>query len=126
MMNSSKVTICGELDKNGVRRLLYQCDCLVLSSRSESQGLVLLEALSTGIPAISTDCIPQSIRINDGTYIVPVDDAEELKACMHKVAIDNNINGRHISKEVASLASPQYIGEKLSELFLQIVKQHKS
>ena len=126
MMNSSKVTICGELDKNGVRRLLYQCDCLVLASRSESQGLVLLEAMSTGIPAISTDCIPQSIRINDGTYIVPVDDAEELKACMHKVAIDNNINGRHISKKVASLASPQYIGEKLSELFLQIVKQHKS
>ncbi len=36
-------------------RLLRKCDCFVMSSRYEGQGIVLLEALVLGIPCISVD-----------------------------------------------------------------------
>ena len=67
-----KVRTYGQLDKERIRRLLYNSDALVLATRSESQGLVLLEALSTGIPAISTEAIPKSVRIDCFSWFVPV------------------------------------------------------
>lgn len=48
-----KVILTGPLDNP--LSLLKQCDCFVLSSLYEGQGIVLLEAMSLGIPVISTD-----------------------------------------------------------------------
>lgn len=51
---SGQVIFHGELDKRGVRDLLYSSDALVLASRSEAQPLVIMEAVCTGIPAVTT------------------------------------------------------------------------
>ncbi len=48
-----KVILTGPLDNPFP--LLRQCDCFVLSSLYEGQGLVLLEAMALGVPVISTD-----------------------------------------------------------------------
>lgn len=48
-----KVILTGPLDNPF--SLLRQCDCFVLSSLYEGQGLVLLEAMALGVPVISTD-----------------------------------------------------------------------
>ena len=78
-----KVVVHGELDKAGVRDLLYRCDALALATRSEVQPLSLLEAMSTGIPAISTECIPRSLRIEGGCVIVPIDDSDARSQIYH-------------------------------------------
>ena len=47
---------------------LVMSDALILSSDHEGQGLVLLEAMTLGIPTISTD-IPQAVELaEDGKY----------------------------------------------------------
>lgn len=48
-----KVVLTGLLDNP--YPLLRQCNCFVLSSLYEGQGLVLLEAMTLGVPVISTD-----------------------------------------------------------------------
>ncbi len=118
---SQKITVCGELDKENVRKLLYHCDCLVLATRNESQGLVLLEAMSTGIPVISTDSVPSNVRIENGCTIVPTDDAIQMSETMFKMCFVNNYDGKLISSKVANLASPQTIGKKLESLFTEVI-----
>ncbi len=114
----------GRIQKREVLNLLYQSDALVLASRSETQGLVLLEALSTGIPAISTEAIPPSVRPQDGCVFVPIDDADALAAAMQQVMEQPQPDGMRLSQQVATLASPQVIGQKLEKLFSEVVASH--
>lgn len=110
----------GRIDKQGVRELLYQCDALVLASRSEVQPLVLLEAMSTGIPVVSTECIPRCLRIKDACTIVPVNDAEALAVAMQSV-MEHDTDGRASSEAVRQMASPEAVGKKLEDIFNEVV-----
>lgn len=115
------VKTMGRIGKSEVRDLLYQSDALVLASRSEVQPLVLLEAMSTGIPVISTECIPQNLRIEGGCTIVPIADAEALSAAMKQVMEKEDSDGRKISESVQQTASLKGVGQKLSDLFSDIL-----
>jgi glycosyltransferase involved in cell wall biosynthesis len=121
---SSGMKAHGLLDKAGVRQLLYECDALVLASRSEVQPLVLLEAMSTGIPVIATDCIPQCLRIEGGCSIVPVDDAAALSQAMAQVMTGPEVDGEKLSEQVKALASPQVVGMCLQTIFGEAIVSH--
>lgn len=120
-MLSDGIFAHGLLDKEAVRALLYQSDALVLASRSEVQPLVLLEAMSTGILVIATDCIPQSLRIEGGCTIVPVDDVEALAKAMTWATQQASFDGKAVSEKVSQIASPEVIGRQLSALFTDIL-----
>ena len=121
---SSGMKAYGLLDKAGVRQLLYDCDALVLASRSEVQPLVLLEAMSTGIPVIATDCIPQCLRIEGGCTIVPVDDVEALSRAMAQTMTEQAVDGESLSEQVRALASPQVVGMRLQTIFGEALVSH--
>ena len=110
----------GWVDRVAVRELLYESDALVLASRSEVQPLVLLEAMSTGIPVISTECVPQNLRIDNGCVIVPIDDMDALSAAMRQV-MELDADGKAISESIWHLASPEVVGRKLERLFSEII-----
>lgn len=107
----------GLLSRDAVRDLLYQSDALVLASRSEVQPLSLLEAMSTGIPVVATECVPQSLRIAGGCTIVPVDDVQALSDAMRRVMEQKDFDGVAVSEAVRQLASPEVIGRQLTTLF---------
>lgn len=115
----SNVVFHGGLNKEEVRQLLYDCEALVLASRSEAQPLVLLEAMSTGIPVVSTDVVPLSERIENACVVVPKEDAEALFNGMKK-AVDIKCN-RSFSEKVRLLASPQTVGKQLEKIFLSVL-----
>lgn len=117
------VKVYGQIDRSRVRDLLYQCDALVLASRSEVQPLVLLEAMSTGIPVISTECIPKNLRIEGGCFIVPVDDVEALSGAMRQMTEQPQVDGCRLSEEIRGLASPAVVGHQLEDLFREIVSR---
>lgn len=110
------MVIHGLISRDAVRDLLYQSDALVLASRSEVQPLVLLEAMSTGIPVIATTCVPQSLRLQDGCRIVAVDDVDGLSATMADVMTQTD-DGQQLSQQVREMASPEVIGRQLVSLF---------
>lgn len=93
-------------------------DCFVLSSRYEGSPNVLVEALSTGIRVISTDCPsgPNEVITSDEIgYLVPVDSETELLAAMNRaIAIDNEYEKissriRAVEKFRSSNSAMQYI-----------------
>ena len=111
----------GLINREAVRDLLYQSDALVLASRSEVQPLSLLEAMSTGIPVIATECVPQSLRIEGGSTIVQIDDISALSEAMYNVMNTPVVDGCLLSQEVGRIASSEVIGRKLEKLFSGLI-----
>lgn len=95
----------------------------VLSSRFEGIPNTLIEAMSVGIPTVSTDCSPGGPRFltDNGRrgVLVPVDDTEAIAAAMSKIA-DNDkcaIEYSLLGLEIIDVLSPQRIAEKWLKVF---------
>ncbi len=114
--DKTNVHLHGHLDKVAVRDLLWQSDALVLPSRSEAQPLVILEALATGIPVVTTECVPLSLRVPNACLIAPIGDAHALAERMQEVM--HIAPSRAFSDAVRRMASPAVIANELSQLFL--------
>jgi len=63
----------GELTPQQVARRMHQADALVLSSRYETYGVILAEAVAAGLPILST---PVGIAEETGALIVPQEIAQ--------------------------------------------------
>lgn len=118
----NSISCLGLLSKKQIRQMLYESDALVLATRGESQGLVLLEAMSTGIPVISTEAIPRSVRMKKGAFFVPVDDVKALEAMMKKVMKMSEINGKEIALQVSRSVAPGTIACQIEQVLLSSIK----
>ena len=125
LLQLKDVKTYGKVDKQAVRDILYQSDALVLPSRSEVQPLVLLEAMSTGIPVVSTEVVPHCQRIK-GTTIVSVGDADALARAMREVIGHPLSDGKALSEAVRQMASPEVIGSELTSVFSEVTSTRSS
>jgi glycosyltransferase involved in cell wall biosynthesis len=80
----SNVKIPGRLPHAEIPNLLRQCDVLVMPSYAEGFGLVLLEALASGLPIIATDVTAGPDLIQDGIegQVIPYGNVEALCKAM--------------------------------------------
>ncbi|SJM38463.1 Putative glycosyltransferase EpsF [Psychrobacter pasteurii] len=84
LINSS-FTLLGQVEnKTKLSKVYKQMDCLVLSSVTEGFPNVLIEAMSFGIPCISTKVGDASEIISDTGWIVPSDDQEALENALEE------------------------------------------
>jgi len=111
------VTFHGDLDKQEVRELLYQSDALVLASRSEAQGLVIMEAISTGIPVVTTDIIPKNALVKGACLIAKAGDSMSLRERMQEV-IHVEFDPQW-SDELRTRVAPDVVAQQIMKVFSQ-------
>lgn len=81
---ADQVLFLGLLTRDKVKDEMFHANCFVLSSNYETFGVVLIEALSCGIPVISTDCGgPIDIVSNNNGLIVDIGNIEQLSLAMN-------------------------------------------
>jgi glycosyltransferase involved in cell wall biosynthesis len=84
---SDCVTFRGQLDRESVRSALWNAHAFVLPSHEETFGVVLLEAMATGIPVVATACGgPEDIVAEDTGLLVPTDDVDALAGALQILA----------------------------------------
>lgn len=80
------VSIKGEVDEGSLKSCYMSADVFVLASYYESYGMVLAEAISYGLPIVSTDVggIPEVVPPYAG-ILVPPGDLEGLRDALYRV-----------------------------------------
>ena len=80
------VQLLGRVSREQVLTELQQANCFVLPSRYEAFGVVLIEAMATGMPVIATRSGgPEGIVKEHVGYLVQPDQTTELKEAMAKM-----------------------------------------
>lgn len=109
--SSDKVVMHGKLSHRELAQLLGLMDSLVLPSRMESFGMVVVEALAAGIPAIVTPNVGAAEAITAGKngWIVPVGSAVALAKQMSSCCAEPSL-AREMRRDcIASAARYQWV-----------------
>ena len=114
-----KVEFCGTLTKNEINEHYKTAHCFVLPSKSETFGVVYIEAMTSGLPIIATKCGGPEDFINEKNGImVEVDNVDELTIAMQNMILNyESYNYELISKQAIEKYSPETISKQLIELY---------
>ncbi len=105
---SGSATLTGRLNHKDVLRELYQAHVLVLPSVFEGFGLVIPEAMATGIPVIASThtAAPEIIRDGRDGFVIEPDDVDGLAARLDFLAA-NRATTAEMGRE-ASIRASEY------------------
>ena len=117
------VSLVGELDRSGVRKLLWESNALVCSSYKETFGVVLIEAMATGIPVIATRSGgPDEIVGKDVGVLVKTGDIEGLAESMRQVRHSVNYPCDALRNHVVNRYGYASVARKLDCIYRESVR----
>lgn len=114
--NLRNVYFPGFINKKDIQKYYRAADIFVLPTREDIWGLVINEAISAGLPVITTDrCIAGTELIvqKKNGFIVPVDDEEKFLEAIQMI-IEDDLLLKSMSIESLKIAK-QYTIEKMVE-----------
>lgn len=120
----NQVLLVGFKNRNAISDYLANSNAFVLASRSETFGLVYVEALSAGLPVIATKCGgPEEIINETNGILVDVDDIKSLSVALIKMRGNPNTYSRsEISAQAYAKYSPENIAHKLTHVYYNVLQ----
>jgi glycosyltransferase involved in cell wall biosynthesis len=120
---AANVTLTGRVRNLGAR--MADASIFALSSRFEGFPMVLLEAMSAGLPVVSFDCPTGPREIVDNEHnglLVPEADTDALAAALNRMIEDDELRRRcsEGALETAGRYTIQAIGRRWEELMEQL------
>ncbi len=120
-----KVRITGTLSKESLNMLMIGGDFLLFPSRHETFGLIAQEAMSTGLPVITSNTCATDELIDEEMGIkVDPDDVDAISTAM--VTMANHLDrydGEKIRSKVVSRFGLKAFGEKLQDYYGELIGQ---
>lgn len=123
-----QVSFLGMLTREEVLREMSSCQAFVLSSRVETFGLVLAEAMALGLPVVATDSGgPRDIVTEATGTIVPVGDVAALALAMSEVrAARASYSPERIRASCLSRFGEDAFVANLTSLYAQALNRRRS
>jgi glycosyltransferase involved in cell wall biosynthesis len=121
MTNAERIHFYGRLPNSEVKRLLPEFHCLVVNSRVESFGVVLLEAHAGGLPAIVTRCGGPEEWVEEGDISIAVDD----RTALHKAMLDMMLEDHNTQFTKWKACLPQNISSQLQEVYVKVFHENQ-
>jgi len=121
---SSQIKFLGLINRDEVRREMQLADAYVMSSRSETFGVPLIESLACGTPVISTTtgAAPEIVNCSNG-MLVPPDDVQGLgKAMIRMRAIRNQYDPQSIRRTCLNHFDCRLVASLLRAIYSRVVE----
>ena len=121
----SKVKLTGQLSKSEIAFEMQHSDFLVFPSKHESFGLVITEALSSGLPVIvGNTTAPIEFVNSENGKTVQFDDINAIaNAIENMISNLKNYHSQDIRNEIISKFGFKSFGEKLANIYVSFIKK---
>ena len=121
-----QIVFHGMLEAKEIATLLQNSDLFVLTSRFETFGVVLIEAISCGLPIVSTNVggIKEIVPSEHG-QLVPSEDLEALVSVIKEQLIRlDEYDSIEMHQKATEKFSYHTIGIRLGEIYESIIMKH--
>lgn len=121
---SDRVKLLGRKNKQEIIDNLLGSDCFCVSSQSETFGVACAEALTLGLPVISTPCggPEEFITIDNGIVIKDYEPQSFANAMIEMYRSYKKYNRKIIAEECRLKFSPKVIASQLTNIFDTTIK----
>jgi len=121
------VRFLGQLTRLQVREAMWRASAFVLPSRVETFGLVVAEALATGLPVIATRCGgPESILTPDDGLLVESDDQLGLANALATMArTASSYTAEDLRERCVKRFGSVGVGEQLLDVYAHIIRRQE-
>lgn len=123
---SSSIIFTGMLHEKKLLQALHASDVFITASKTENMPVSVLEAMSTGLPAIGVDALgmPEVIRNSQNGFILPPDDVQGMAdTCL--ILLEQKDLREQFSDESRNIALQFGVEEnarKLEEVYKSVLK----
>jgi glycosyltransferase involved in cell wall biosynthesis len=117
---ANRVRLIGPKQGEELAELYRNASFFVLSSDEEGLAIVILEAMASGLPVISTDCGGPRTSVLDGQtgFLTPLNDASAMAERMERLVRDPALRVR-MGEEGRRLAKDRFSLPVTSDVFLR-------
>lgn len=109
-------------NRDQVNALMYNCDALLMTSKTEGSPQVIKEAMACGCPIVSVDVGDVAERTSgvEGCYIVRTREPKDIaQAVLQAIAYEDRTDGRE--KIIEMGLSNEQVAEQLIEIYKQVL-----
>lgn len=113
--------------KEELKKYFYMSDVFVLPTRGDSWGLVINEAMSYGLPVITTDqCVAglELIRNYKNGFIIPVDDENALTEKINLLMENSDLNTKMAYSNISKMK--EYTIEAMAKKHIEVLEELKA
>ena len=121
------ILFLGKKNKKDIVSILLESDVFVLCSRSETFGVVFIEAMALGLPCIGTKCGGPEDIINELNGILVPKENVDAFADSIRYMVNNykRYDSEIISKNCKKKYSPEVVASQVIEVFNNILENKK-
>jgi len=124
-----KVIFSGVAERKELKNFYAAGDIFVYASKSETQGMVMSEAMYSGLPIVAVKAPgAESLVINNETGILTKDDRQEFSAAVQKLIQDKELRLK-FSEKAKEVAREKYTSvvcaKRMLEAYNQAIKNKK-
>ena len=109
-------------NRDQVNALMYNCDALLMTSKTEGSPQVIKEAMACGCPIVSVDVGDVAERVSgvEGCYVVPTREPKDIaEALLKAIQYDGKTNGRERIIEMG--LSNEQVAKQLQAIYESIL-----
>ncbi len=123
----NNICFLGKRNKDQIVNELRKSNVFALASRSETFGIVYIEAMSQGLPVIGTVCGGPEEFVNEKNGIlVPADDVDATASAIKRmIETYSQYDRNQIAEDCKKRFSPEAIAGKLTDVFETVLKKQK-
>ena len=122
---NNNVEFLGYIKNEELSTIYRNADVLCVSSSFETFCIPIVEALSTGLPVITTDCVgPLEIVNNSNSIVTPIGDIEEYaKSIIKMIKNYSKYNKNDIRSYALSIYDKRVVCKKIIDILNKVVEK---